>query len=80
MCMCPVYPNDPEPTPELIYDYNLYLIDDQLMESEKRLSDYEDMPQPSLEEWGQITDDFLLHEQLNHDREALANTHRDIQF
>jgi hypothetical protein len=39
-----MYPNDSEPTSEMIHDYGLYLIDEQLIESGKRLSDYEDMP------------------------------------
>jgi len=67
-----MYPNDPPPSPELIYDYGLYLIDQQLMKAGKRLTDYDPMPLPTLRDWGQDALNFLLHEQLNYDHEQLA--------
>jgi hypothetical protein len=69
-----LYPNDPPPSPELIYDYGLYLIDDKLMRSGKRLSNCPPMPEPSLRDWGQMAPNFLLHEQLNYDQAQLAAT------
>ena len=71
------YPNDPQPSPELIYDYGLFLIDQQLMKSEKRLSEYEGMPLPTFREWGQLAPNFLLHEQLNYDQLELATKVQD---
>jgi hypothetical protein len=69
-----LYPSDPPPSPELIYDYGLFLVDQQLMRSGKRLSDHPPMPQHSLRDWGQAAPNFLLHEQLNYDQAQLAAT------
>ena len=67
-----MYPNDPPPSPELIQDYGLYLIDLQLMKSGKRLAELDPMPLSTLRDWGQNAPNFLLHEQLNYDQDQLA--------
>ena len=67
-----LYPNDPQPTPELIWDYGLYLLDLQLMKSDRTLARIEGMPVSSLRDWGQAAANCLLHEQLNYNRENLA--------
>ena len=61
-----LYPNDPEPTPELIWDYGLHLLDLQLMKAGKRLSSIRDMPLSTLRDWGQAAPNFLLQEQLEY--------------
>ena len=66
-----IYPNDPDPTPELIYDYGLYLIDQQLMKGGKRLSEIAEMPLPALRDWGAAAPNFLLQEQLDYDQDHL---------
>jgi len=66
-----IYPNDPDPTPELIYDYGLYLIDRQLMKGGKRLSEIAEMPLPALRDWGAAAPNFLLQEQLDYDQDHL---------
>jgi hypothetical protein len=67
-----LYPNDPEPTPELIWDYGLYLLDLQLMKAGKRLSTIKDMPVSTLRDWGQAAPNFILQEQLDYNQEELA--------
>ncbi|MDQ1532071.1 MAG: hypothetical protein QOE37_2176 [Microbacteriaceae bacterium] len=67
-----LYPNDPEPTPELIWDYGLYLLDLQLMKAGKRLDKIKDMPVSTLRDWGQAAANFLLQEQLDYNQEELA--------
>jgi hypothetical protein len=66
-----MYPNDPDPAPELIYDYGLYLLDQQLMKSGKTLSEIAQMPLSILRDWGQLAPNFILHEQLNYDQDKL---------
>jgi len=67
-----MYPNDPEPSPELTYDYGLYLLDQQLMQGGKTLSEIAQMPLSTLRDWGQLAPNFILHEQLNYDQDQLA--------
>jgi hypothetical protein len=67
-----MHSNDPQHSQELIYDYGLYLLDQQLIKHGKRLADYDHMPPPTLRDWGQGAINFLLHEQLNYDQEQLA--------
>jgi len=62
-----MYPSDPDPLPELIYDYGLYLLDQQLMKGGKTLSEIPQMPLSTLRDWGQLAPNFILHEQLNYD-------------
>src|ERR1700728_2506461 len=66
-----MYPNDPDPAPELIYDYGIYLLDQQLMKGGKTLSEIAQMPLSTLRDWGQLAPNFILHEQLNYDQDKL---------
>jgi hypothetical protein len=67
-----MYPNDPDPPSELIHDYGLYLLDQQLMKGGKTLSAIPQVPLSTLRDWGQLTPNFILHEQLNYDQDELA--------
>jgi hypothetical protein len=66
-----MYPNNPDPPPELIYDYGLYLLDQQLMKGGKTLSEIAQMPFSTLRDWDQHGPNFVLHEQLNYDQDQL---------
>jgi len=70
-----IYPNDPDPSPELIHDYGLYLIDQLLMKAGKRLSSIGEMPASVLRDWGQAVPNpnFILQEQLDYDQDHLRD-------
>ena len=75
-----MYPNNPDPTPELIHDYGLYLLDQQLMQGGKTLSEIPQMPLSTLRDWGQLAPNFILHEQLNYDQDELeAQVHLALE-
>jgi hypothetical protein len=56
-----------EPTDEQIFDYGLFLLDRLLLQSGKRLSQFDPMPLPQDDWEGHIADNPLLQEQVNHD-------------
>ena len=66
-----MYPNDPDPSPELIHDYGLYLLNQQLMHGGKSLSEIPQMPLSTLRHWDQLAPNFILHEQLNYHPDQL---------
>jgi hypothetical protein len=49
-----MYPNDPDPAPELIYDYGLYLLYQQLMKGGKTLSEIAQVPLSTFRDWDQL--------------------------
>src|SRR5258707_10312514 len=64
----PIFHNrDPEPTEEEIHDYGLYLIDQLLSQSGKRLQDWDSMPQV-IGDWGAALQNLnpLILEQRNY--------------
>src|SRR6202167_3833817 len=67
-----MYPNDPDPDPQLIHDYGLYLLNQHLMKGGKRLAEIAQMPLSTLRDWGELTPNFILHEQLDYDHDVLA--------
>jgi hypothetical protein len=67
-----LYPNDLPPTPELIWDYGIYLIEQELLKADKQLARISNIPVSSLRNWGEAAPNHLLTEQLAYDHEALA--------
>ena len=57
---------------ELIYDFGLFLLNQQLLKFDKTLTDFPHMPLPSLRDWAVLGGNFLLWEQLDWDREKLC--------
>ena len=68
------YPNE-NITDELIYDYGLFLLNQQLLKFEKTLADFPPMPLSALRDWAVLGGNFILREQLDWDREKL---HADV--
>lgn len=64
------YPNEII-SEELIYDFGLFLLNQQLLKFDKTLTDFPPMPLPSLRDWAVLGGNFLLREQLDWDREKL---------
>lgn len=64
--------NIPEPTPEQIYDYGLFLMDKLLQQSNKHLKDYDGMPLSHLP-WAVAEQNPLISEQLQYSPEVMAN-------
>ena len=67
-----LYPNDHNLSLELIDDYGLYLLDQQFMESGKRLSEVEGMPVSTLKNWVEVVPNFILQEQLDYNYDILV--------
>ena len=63
--------NYQNPSQEQVDDYGLYLINEILIQSNKSLQDFPDMPL-FQEQWGNIVNNSLLQEQLNYDVVELA--------
>ena len=60
------------PTPEAVYDYGLFLLDQILQDSGRSLAEWPSMPR-SCENWNALTLNPLIAEQLNYDQEQLRN-------
>jgi hypothetical protein len=67
-----IYPGLPEPNPEDVYDYGLYLVNKLLLRAGKSLSDFPSMPQV-VKEWGVMGGNALLQEHMDYDVEGQAN-------
>src|SRR5216684_6834626 len=72
----PIFRNrDPEPTEEKIHDYGLYLIDQLLSQSGKRLQDWDSMPQV-IGDWGAALQNLnpLILEQRDYNMQILLTS------
>ena len=58
-----------DPLEEEVYDYGLYLLNQRLHQSSRRLSDFSSMPLPRYN-WEAYVENPLVNEQLNYDRDA----------
>ena len=57
------------PTDKDIYDYGLFLLDQNLGDSGHSLEDFPSMPQP-VHDWAALDINCLIAEQLNYNRDA----------
>ena len=57
---------------DLIFDFGLFLLNQQLLKFEKTLADFPPMPLPTLRDWAVLRGNFLLCEQLDWDRDKLC--------